>query len=123
MVTVMGPWVAKCLAMPGGGRYHLALPLLRHLLSAHRHLYLFLFPALYPPPSEIPPSLSIAPSVLVCLSPQCARPCPHPARTLLAGLQYYEILDPGHLLVLLSQATVSFATPIEWIVLLTGQTT
>ena len=54
MVTVMGPSVAKCLAMPGGGRCHLALPLLHPLLSAHGHLYLSLplFHPLAPAPRD-----------------------------------------------------------------------
>lgn len=121
MVTVMGPWVAKCLAMPGGGRCHLALLPLHPLLSAHGHLYLSL-PLSHPlAPAPRDPSVSVYSPVCPCPSPPCARLCPHPARTLLAGLQHYEILDPGHLLVLLSQAPVGFAPPNEWIVLLTGQ--
>lgn len=67
MVTVMGPSVAKCLAMPGGGRCHLALPLLHPLLPAHGHLYLSL--PLFHPLAPTPRDASVSVYSPVCPGP------------------------------------------------------
>lgn len=124
MVTVMGPSVARYRAIPGG-RGAIRPYLVRSPCSQLMVVSISL------PPTPIPPSLSVAPSVCLCpgLSVPVIPPPPthirlglHPALTLLVVRQHDEILDPGHLFVLLSLALGSHR-PLEWVVLFASQAT
>lgn len=124
MVTVMGPSVARYRAIPGGrGAIRPCQPSFpcSQLMVVSISL----------PPTPIPPSLSIAPSVCLCpgLSIPVIPPPPthirlglQPARTLLVVRQHDEVLDPSHLFVLLSLALGS-DRPLEWVVLFASQAT
>lgn len=128
MVTVMGPSVARCQAISGGGRCHWASLALCPLFLAGGCTS-------HPHPSPLCPSISVCSPV--CLSPSwsaCPGHSPPPpppmpalvspsARTLLVVLQHDEILDPSCPLMLLGQAPVGFGLPLEWVVLLAGQPT